>query len=172
MGPLTPKLSLQLWKHDEQGEEGICHQGGPGQGHFNHHNQQHRLHSADVCPERGILGISSLAPFPKHHLCAAACLRTVPLFGNSSGNQWERRKGGIEGVEAGYLLLCCFYKLLWISWPSPNSATAVAASLCFQLLYSAALLHSCQAALYRAMKEQRHALHSILSLLPRNPASS
>lgn len=108
MGPLTPKLSLQLWKHDEQGEEGICHQGGPGQGHFNHHHQQHRLHSADVCPERGILGISSLALCLKHHLYSAACLRSILLFDNSSGNQWERRKGGIEDVEAGYLTCVVF----------------------------------------------------------------
>lgn len=67
-------------------------------------------------------------------------------------------------MEAGYLSSVVFYELLSISWSDHTTSTAVPVSLCFQLLYSAALLHSCQAALYRAMKEQRHALHSILSL--------
>lgn len=68
------------------------------------------------------------------------------------------RCGG--GVEPGYLPRGVFTSCSPFLGGPHATSTAVLAPLCFQLLYSAALLHSCQAALYRAMKEQRPPLRS------------
>lgn len=83
------------------------------------------------------------------------------------GTAEREGKVGRRGIEAGYLSCVVFTSCSRFLGPkTKNASAAVPVSLCFQLLYSAALLHSCQAALYRAMKEQRRALHSILSLFP------
>lgn len=44
---------LQFWSHDEQREARQHQQGGPGQGDTGHHHQQHRIHRAHVCCQRG-----------------------------------------------------------------------------------------------------------------------
>lgn len=60
---------------------------------------------ARMCALNEVFWESSPCSLPQTSPAAAACLRNVPLFGNSSGNQWERREAGTESVEAGYFLL-------------------------------------------------------------------